>query len=199
MNKAVRAAKFTRTTKETDIRIELNLDGTGVYQINTGIGFFDHMLTALARHSGFDLVVTCAGDLQVDGHHTVEDVGICLGQALRQCIGDGAGIARYGDACIPMYEALVHAVMDISGRGFLAHNLELPQERVGQFDTCLVEEFLRAFAVNAGLTLHARQLAGTNSHHIIEALFKALAHALRQAVMLTDEERVLSTKGKLDL
>ncbi len=194
-----RSTRLARTTKETDIRIELNLDGTGTAEVKTGIGFFDHMLTAFARHGGFDLAVDCRGDLEVDGHHTVEDVGICLGSAFRKCIADGSGIARYGNACIPMDEALVQVVLDICGRGFLAQDLKLPQASVGQFETCLVEEFLRAFAVNAGLTLHVRQLAGHNSHHIIEALFKALAHALRQAVKLTDDETVLSTKGKLDL
>jgi imidazoleglycerol-phosphate dehydratase len=196
MNKQERSASVCRTTKETEITVSLALDGSGKAQATSGIGFLDHMLDTLARHSGFDLTVTCRGDLGVDGHHTVEDIGICLGQALRKCIGDGTGIARYGSAIIPMDEALAQVVVDLCGRSFLAHNLKFPQERVGDFDSCLVEEFLRAFAVNAGITVHVRQLAGFNSHHLIEACFKALAHALNQAVIVVDQD-ILSTKGTL--
>ncbi|HKM18158.1 MAG TPA: imidazoleglycerol-phosphate dehydratase HisB [Limnochordia bacterium] len=196
MNKQERSASVCRTTKETEITVSLALDGSGKAQATSGIGFLDHMLDTLARHSGFDLTVTCRGDLGVDGHHTVEDIGICLGQALRKCIGDGTGIARYGSAIIPMDEALAQVVVDLCGRSFLAHNLKFPQERVGDFDSCLVEEFLRAYAVNAGITVHVRQLAGFNSHHLIEACFKALAHALNQAVIVVDQD-ILSTKGTL--
>ncbi|NLL89280.1 MAG: imidazoleglycerol-phosphate dehydratase HisB [Firmicutes bacterium] len=196
MNKQERSASVCRTTKETEITVSLALDGSGKAQATSGIGFLDHMLDTLARHSGFDLTVSCRGDLGVDGHHTVEDIGICLGQALRKCIGDGTGIARYGSAIIPMDEALAQVVVDLCGRSFLAHNLKFPQERVGDFDSCLVEEFLRAYAVNAGITVHVRQLAGFNSHHLIEACFKALAHALNQAVIVVDQD-ILSTKGTL--
>lgn len=199
MDKNVRSADVSRATSETEIKISLVLDGSGKAAVSTGIGFLDHMLTAFARHGGFDLTLNCRGDLEVDGHHTVEDIGICLGQALRQCIGDGTGIGRYGNAFIPMDEALVQVVVDLCGRSFVAHNLKFPQERVGDLDSCLIVEFLRAFAVNAGITVHVRQLAGFNTHHLIEALFKALAYALNQAVKVVDQERVLSTKGKLDL
>ncbi len=196
MNKQERSASVCRTTKETEITVSLALDGSGKAQATSGIGFLDHMLDTLARHSGFDLPVSCRGDLGVDGHHTVEDIGICLGQALRKCIGDGTGIARYGSAIIPMDEVLAQVVVYLCGRSFLDHYLKFPQERVGDFDSCLVEEFLRAFAVNAGITVHVRQLAGFNSHHLIEACFKALAHALNQAVIVVDQD-ILSTKGTL--
>jgi len=194
-----RYAEVARKTAETDIKIELRLDGTGESTVSTGIGFFDHMLKTWAKHASFDLVVTCQGDLAVDGHHTVEDVGICLGRALRQCLAGGAGIARYGSSFIPMDEALIHVVVDICGRGYLASDLRFPQEFIGQLESCLVVEFLLAFAHNAGVCLHVRQLAGHNSHHIAEAVFKALAHALRQAVTITDSHDLLSTKGQLDL
>ena len=192
----MRIGEITRTTKETDISIRLDLDGTGKVNIDTGIGFFDHMLTALGVHAGFDLDVTVKGDLYVDGHHSVEDTGIALGQAFAKAIGDKAGIARYGSFYIPMDEALCFCSLDISGRPFLVYNAELTNEKVGEFDTCLAEEFFRAFAFNAGITLHIREEYGKNDHHIIEAMFKALAHALKEAVSVSGSA-VLSTKGVL--
>ncbi|MBQ6676296.1 MAG: imidazoleglycerol-phosphate dehydratase HisB [Ruminococcus sp.] len=192
----MRIGEITRTTKETDISIKLDLDGTGKVNIDTGIGFFDHMLTALGVHAGFDLDVTVKGDLYVDGHHSVEDTGIALGQAFAKAIGDKAGIARYGSFYIPMDEALCFCSLDISGRPFLVYNAELTNEKVGEFDTCLAEEFFRAFAFNAGITLHIREEYGKNDHHIIEAMFKALAHALKEAVSISGSA-VLSTKGVL--
>jgi len=198
MAKNERTASVSRTTRETEITVSLALDGSGKASVQTGIGFLDHMLTTFAKHSGFDLMLTCRGDLEVDGHHTVEDIGICLGQALRRCIGDGTGIARYGSAVIPMDEALVQAAADLCGRSLAVHNFSFPQERVGSLETCLVPEFLRAFAINAGITIHVRQLAGSNTHHIIEAFFKALAHSLKQAAAPTHPGSILSTKGSLD-
>ena len=192
----MRIGEITRTTKETDISIKLDLDGTGKVNIDTGIGFFDHMLTALGVHAGFDLDVTVKGDLYVDGHHSVEDTGIALGEAFAKAIGDKAGIARYGSFYIPMDEALCFCSLDISGRPFLVYNAELTNEKVGEFDTCLAEEFFRAFAFNAGITLHIREEYGKNDHHIIEAMFKALAHALKEAVSISGSA-VLSTKGVL--
>lgn len=191
----MRIAQLQRKTNETDIAINLNLDG-GEVDINTGIGFFDHMLTALAVHSGFGLKISAKGDLQVDGHHTVEDVGIVLGMAFAKTLGDKGGIARFGNMSIPMDEALSSVVLDISGRPFLVFCARFEQEKVGDFDSCLCEEFFRAFAFNAGITLHANSLYGTNTHHQIESLFKALAHALKMAVVQIDGE-VLSTKGTL--
>ncbi|NLL02766.1 MAG: imidazoleglycerol-phosphate dehydratase HisB [Clostridiales bacterium] len=188
-------AQLQRKTNETDIAINLNLDG-GEVDINTGIGFFDHMLTALAVHSGFGLKISAKGDLQVDGHHTVEDVGIVLGMAFAKALGDKGGIARFGNMSIPMDEALSSVVLDISGRPFLVFCARFEQEKVGDFDSCLCEEFFRAFAFNAGITLHANSLYGTNTHHQIESLFKALAHALKMAVVQIDGG-VLSTKGTL--
>ncbi|WP_028509702.1 imidazoleglycerol-phosphate dehydratase HisB [Ruminococcus sp. NK3A76] len=192
----MRTGEITRTTKETDINIRLDLDGSGKVNINTGIGFFDHMLTALGVHAGFDLDVTVKGDLEVDAHHSVEDTGIALGQAFAKAIGDKAGIARYGSFFIPMDEALCFCSLDISGRPFLVYNAQLTNEMVGEFDTCLAEEFFRAFAFNAGITLHIREEYGKNDHHIIEGMFKALAHALKAAVSQTGGG-VLSTKGVL--
>lgn len=192
----MRIGEITRTTKETDIKIRLNLDGSGKVNIDTGIGFFDHMLTALGVHAGFDLDVNVKGDLEVDGHHSVEDTGIALGQAFTKAIGDKAGIARYGSFYIPMDESLCFCSLDISGRPFLVYNAELTNERIGSFDTCLAEEFFRAFAFNAGITLHLREEYGKNDHHIIEAMFKALAHALKEAVSVNGSA-VLSTKGVL--
>ena len=177
-----REAKITRTTKETDISIALNLDGTGQTSIQTGIGFFDHMLEAFGRHGLYDLDVKATGDLQVDGHHTVEDVGIVLGQAFAQAMGDKRGIVRFGDIALPMDETLVLAAVDISGRGALYWNMQIPYQMVGSFDSTLAKEFFIAFATNAGITLHVQQLAGENVHHIIEATFKAVARALREAV-----------------
>lgn len=192
----MRIGEITRTTKETDISIKLDLDGSGKVSIDTGIGFFDHMLTALGVHAGFDLDVKVKGDLYVDGHHSVEDTGIALGQAFAKAIGDKAGIARYGSFFVPMDESLCFCSLDISGRPFLVYNAELTNEKVGEFDTCLAEEFFRAFAFNAGITLHIREEYGKNDHHIIEAMFKALAHALKQAVSINGNA-VLSTKGVL--
>lgn len=191
----MRIAQLQRKTNETDIAINLNLDG-GEVDINTGIGFFDHMLTALAVHSGFGLKISAKGDLQVDGHHTVEDVGIVLGMAFAKALGNKGGIARFGNMSIPMDEALSSVVLDISGRPFLVFCARFEQEKVGDFDSCLCEEFFRAFAFNAGITLHANSLYGTNTHHQIESLFKALAHALKMAVVQIDGG-VLSTKGTL--
>ncbi len=192
----MRQAQIDRKTRETDISLFLSLDG-GEADVSTGIGFFDHMLTALAVHAGFGLRVRCDGDLAVDGHHTVEDVGICLGQAFAQAMEDKAGITRYGTAFIPMDEALGFAAVDISGRPFLVYDAALPQERVGEFDSCLALEFMRSFAYNARITLHVRAQYGENSHHMIEAMFKAVAHALKQAVSRTGNDRLLSTKGAL--
>lgn len=193
---AMRTAVIERKTKETDIRIALGVDGSGVHEINTGIGFFDHMLTALSVHGGFDLTVNCKGDLNVDGHHTVEDVGICLGQAFARALGDKGGIARYGSAFIPMDEALGFCSLDISARPFLVFNAQFTNEKIGDYDSCLTEEFMRAFAFNAGITLHLRAEYGKNDHHITEALFKALAHAMKQAVAVTGGG-ALSSKGVL--
>lgn len=192
----MRTSEITRKTKETDITVKMDLDGSGKADISTGIGFFDHMLTALAVHSGFDISVKAAGDLHVDPHHTVEDVGIVLGQTFKQAIGDMKGVNRYGSAYIPMDEALGFACIDISNRPFLVFEAELSCERVGGFDTCLTEEFFRAFAFNGGVTLHVIEKYGKNDHHIIEALFKAAAHALKEAAALNGGE-ILSTKGVL--
>ncbi|WP_050698294.1 imidazoleglycerol-phosphate dehydratase HisB [Anaeromassilibacillus senegalensis] len=191
----MRTALQTRKTRETDITIELSLDG-GPVQISTGIGFFDHMLTAFAVHGGFGLQVSVEGDLYVDGHHTVEDTGIVLGKAFAQAFGDKSGIARFGSFFVPMDEALAFAAVDVSGRPFLAFQADFSQERAGEYDLCLTEEFLRAFATNAGITLHVRLEYGSNAHHEAEAIFKAAAHALRLAAVQTGGG-VLSTKGSL--
>lgn len=190
-----RTSEITRKTKETDISVKLNLDG-GEVKINTGIGFLDHMLTALGVHGGVGLEVSCKGDLYVDGHHTAEDVGITLGKAFAEALGDKSGIMRYGSAFIPMDESLGFCSLDISARPFLVFNAEFTNERVGEFDTCLTEEFMRAFAFNAGITLHLRVEYGSNDHHKIEALFKALAYALKQAVE-PNRGGVISTKGTI--
>ncbi len=191
----MRTGSISRTTRETDIAVSLCLDG-GAAEIDTGIGFFDHMLTALSVHSGIGMSVKCKGDLEVDGHHTVEDVGICLGLALREALGDRKGIARYGSFYIPMDEALAFASLDISGRPFLVYNAQLSQQQCGGFDTCLGLEFFRAFAVNAGITLHIRLEYGCNAHHELEAIFKAVAHALKAACKIEYQD-TLSTKGVL--
>lgn len=191
----MRTAEINRKTKETDITVKLDLE-VGNVDISTGIGFFDHMLTAFAVHGGMGLTVKAAGDLQVDGHHTVEDVGIVLGKAFKEAIGDMKGIARYGTAFIPMDEALGFASIDISGRPFLVFNAEFSDDRIGEFDTCLAEEFFRAFAFNAGVTLHLKCEYGKNDHHIAEALFKAAAHAVKTAKAVSGSE-ILSTKGVL--
>jgi imidazoleglycerol-phosphate dehydratase len=191
----MRTSVQQRKTRETDIKIELALDG-GEVDISTGIGFFDHMLNAFAVHGGFGLKVDAVGDLLVDCHHTVEDVGIVLGKAFAEALGDKSGIARYGSFYIPMDEALAFAAVDISGRPYLVFHADFQQERVGDFDTCMTEEFFRAFAVNAGITLHTRVEYGANSHHEIEAMFKAIAHAMCMATAITFEG-ILSTKGSL--
>ncbi len=192
----MRTAEITRTTKETDISVKLNLDGSGRADISTGIGFFDHMLTAFAVHGKMDLTLKVQGDLYVDAHHTVEDTGIVLGTAFKQAIGDMKGIARYGTAFIPMDEALGFCCLDISNRPFLVFDADFSDDRIGEFDTCLAEEFFRAFAFNAGITLHLKSEYGKNDHHIAEALFKACAHAIKAAKSVTGNE-ILSTKGVL--
>lgn len=195
----MRRAELTRETGETRIRVVLDLDGDGRAEVSTGIGFFDHMLTHLARHSLFNVAVAAEGDLHVDAHHTVEDVGICLGKAFAQALGEPKGLVRYGRALVPMDEALAEAAVDISGRPFLSFRAELPGSRVGEFDAELTEEFLRAFAVNARVTLHANLRYGTNLHHCIEGTFKAVARALGEAVRIDPRVKgVPSTKGMLE-
>lgn len=192
----IRTARIVRNTKETQIELNLDLSG-GAVQIDTGVGFFDHMLTAFAVHGGFGLQVKTVGDWNVDCHHTIEDTGIALGLAFSEALGDKGGIMRYGTSFIPMDEALSFAAVDISNRAFLVFNASFPQERVGEFDTCMAEEFFKAFAFNAGITLHLRCEYGSNSHHMIEALFKAAAHAVSDAAKLNETEDILSTKGIL--
>jgi len=194
-----RRATFSRKTKETDIEVSVNLDGTGVSDVATGIGFFDHMLDLLARHSRIDLTVKAVGDLHVDHHHTTEDVGIALGQAVKQALGTMAGITRYASIHMPMDETLSRVVIDISGRPVLVFKVEFPRDKVGQFDTELVREWFNAFAINAGVTLHVETLYGENSHHIAESCFKGLARALRDAVAIDPRNagEVPSTKGQL--
>jgi imidazoleglycerol-phosphate dehydratase len=194
----MRHARVDRKTRETQIAIELDLDGEGSACADTGVGFLDHMLDLLARHSGLDLAVSARGDLQVDDHHLVEDTGIVLGQALKQALGDKKGLVRYGSATVPMDEALVMCALDLGGRSYLAYGLELPAKRVKQFDVELIEEFLRALTNSAGMNLHLRQLAGRNTHHIIEGAFKAFARALGEAVAISPRVKgVPSTKGVL--
>ena len=194
-----RIAEVTRNTNETRIRVRVDLDGSGRAAVKTGIGFFDHMLDALARHALLDLEVACAGDLQVDGHHTVEDTGIALGQALAQALGDRAGIRRYADATVPLDEALVRAVIDVSGRPFLAYHVEIPKwQMLGDYDVFLTPEFFRALVLNAGLTVHLDLLRGENPHHVVEATFKAFARALDHATGRDPRGTgVPSTKGTL--
>lgn len=200
MSSSQRSATITRTTRETDITLRLELDGRGEVKVDSGIGFFDHMLTAFAHHGRFNLDLSCDGDLEVDGHHTVEDIGICLGRAVNKCLESGLGISRYGTAFVPMDEALVQVSLDLSGRPFYVSDFNFPQAQIGDFDSCLLDEFIRAFSFNAGVTLHIRQLAGANSHHIAEAAIKALARALRQAIAIDESiDGVVSTKGSLDL
>lgn len=195
-----RVAEIARSTSETEIRVRLDLDGTGQARVASGIGFLDHMLTALARHSLIDMDVAARGDLHIDFHHTTEDIGIVLGQAVRQALGEKRGIRRYGSALVPMDEALVEAAIDISGRPFLAWDARFTRDKVGEMDTELFEEFFRAFAMNAGITLHVTQKAGTNAHHIAEGCFKALARALRMAVEPDPRMAgaIPSTKGSLE-
>lgn len=195
----MRTAKLRRTTGETDVAVVLDLDGTGKSEISTGCGFLDHMLTLFARHGRFDLTVQAKGDTWVDDHHTVEDVGITLGDAFAKALGDKRGVTRYGSTILPMDEALILTAVDLSGRGLLCYDLDIPTEKVGTFDTQLAGEFFAAFARWADLTLHVKQLAGTNSHHIIEGAFKSLARSLRTAVAIDPAAagEVPSTKGVL--
>ncbi|UWR27551.1 imidazoleglycerol-phosphate dehydratase HisB [Sulfitobacter sp. S223] len=195
----MRTAKITRTTAETDISVEINLDGTGIYDNQTGVGFFDHMLDQLSRHALIDMTVRCSGDLHIDDHHTVEDVGIALGQALTKAVGDKRGIVRYGSCLLPMDDALVRAALDLSARPFLIWNVDLPTAKIGAFDTELVREFFQAFSTHGGITLHVDQLHGFNSHHIAEAAFKAVARALRDALESDPRkaDAIPSTKGML--
>ncbi len=190
-----RTAEISRKTKETDIKIKLDIDGGAKTEINTGIGFLDHMLNSFAVHGGFSAEIKCAGDLYVDGHHTAEDVGIALGKAFFVALGDKSGINRFGSAFIPMDEALAFCAVDISGRPYLVFDAEFINERVGEFNTCLTEEFMRAFAFNAGITLHLKCEYGKNDHHKIEALFKAMAYALKAAVKRNSDGGAVSTKG----
>ncbi|MCI2062064.1 MAG: imidazoleglycerol-phosphate dehydratase HisB [Eubacteriaceae bacterium] len=194
-----RVSEITRNTNETNINITLDLDGRGVYDIDTGCGFFDHMMELFARHGRFDLKIECDGDTEVDYHHSVEDIGISLGQAFREALGDKKGIVRYGDQLLPMDEALVLVSLDLSGRAAVNYDLEVPTEKVGDFDTELAEEFLIGFSRELGLTVHVLEFAGTNSHHILEAMFKGLARALAKAVSIDPKfaDEVPSTKGVL--
>ena len=195
----MRSAEISRKTAETDITLSLSLDGKGSSEINTGCGFLDHMLALFARHGRFDLTVFCKGDTQVDYHHTVEDIGIALGQAFRQALGDKKGIVRYGDTLLPMDESLILTAVDISGRGGCFFALDIPTQKVGDFDTELVREFMLGFVRALGCSVHLRQFAGENSHHIIEAAFKALARALHEAVTIdpAHADEIPSTKGTI--
>ena len=195
----MRIAEINRKTAETEIAVKLNLDGRGSADISTGVGFLDHMLELFARHGRFDLVVKCTGDTHVDDHHTTEDVGIALGTAFAQALGDKKGICRYGSAIIPMDEALILTAVDFSGRSYLGFALDIPTAKVGTFDTELVEEFWLGFTRNASCTLHIRQMAGANSHHIIEGAFKSAARSMRAAVKIDEDfaEEIPSTKGVL--
>lgn len=193
-----RKSKTARTTTETDINIKLNLDGKGSYILETGVPFLDHMLALWAKHGMFDLDVSAQGDTGIDDHHTVEDIGICLGEAVSQALGDKSGIRRYGTAFAPMDEALAMVVVDISGRAFLSFDVPMPAQKVGDFDTELVEEFLRAASNHADITIHVRLLQGKNTHHVIEAVFKGLGRAMKEAVSIDERiEGILSTKGQL--
>lgn len=195
----MRKAELVRKTAETDIKLSLNIDGKGEGNINTGCGFLDHMLTLFARHGRFDLDVFCKGDTQVDYHHTVEDIGISLGKAFNEALGDKKGITRYGQCILPMDEALILSAVDISGRDYLGFGLDIPSRTVGDFDTELVEEFFLGFVRNANITLHIKQMAGSNTHHIIEGAFKSVARSLKQAVAIDEnfKNEIPSTKGVL--
>ena len=195
----MRTAEINRKTNETDIKLRLNLDGTGKSEINTGCGFLDHMLTLFARHGGFDLTVSCKGDTNVDYHHTVEDIGIALGDAFKSALGDMRGITRYGSFILPMDESLIMTAVDISGRSHLSYGLTIPAQKVGDFDTELIEEFYLGFVRHSAITLHIKQLSGTNSHHIIEGAFKSVARSLAAAVKIDESRRdeIPSTKGVL--
>lgn len=197
MTKA-RTSKISRTTTETDINVKLTLDGKGSYILETGVPFLDHMLALWAKHGMFNLDIAAQGDTGIDDHHTVEDIGICLGQAINQALGNKEGITRYGTAFAPMDEALAMVVVDISGRAYLSFDAAIPTHKVGDFDTELVEEFLRALANHADMTMHVRLLQGKNTHHIIEAIFKGLGRAIKDAVAIDDRiEGIMSTKGQL--
>ena len=195
----MRSVSITRKTAETDIQLQLDLDGTGVSEVASGCGFLDHMLTLFARHGRFDLKLKCEGDTYVDDHHTVEDIGICLGDAIAQALGDKRGVTRYGSMLLPMDEALVLTAVDLSGRGMLCLDVDIPTEKVGSFDTQLVEEFLLAFVRRGDMTLHVRQMAGKNSHHIIEGIFKSMGRSLKVAVAIDPvyAGEIPSTKGVL--
>ena len=197
LENVVRSGKVERSTKETQIKIEVALDGKGKADIDTGIGFFDHMLTALSVHSGISMTVIVKGDLEVDCHHTIEDTGIALGQALYQALGTKSGIVRYGTAYIPMDESLAMASLDLSNRPFLVFNCDFTNQSCGGYDLCMTEEFFRAFAFNSGMTLHINLLYGSNDHHKAEAVYKAVAHALKTAVTFNSDGTTLSTKGVL--
>ena len=195
----MRSAEIIRKTNETDIELRITIEGRGNSSVNTGSAFLDHMLTLLARHGKFDLEVSCKGDTEVDFHHTAEDIGICLGQAFREALGNKAGIVRYADTTLPMDETLILTALDFSGRGFFACELDIKAVKVGDFDTELCSEFWQAFAINAGATLHIRQLAGSNAHHIIEGVFKSMARTLRASVKIDEDfaSDIPSTKGTL--
>lgn len=195
----MRVAEIKRKTAETDIYVKLNFDGTGECDIDSGIGFFDHMLILFAKHSRFDLTVKCSGDIWVDGHHTTEDIGIALGQAFKEAIGDKRGIHRYGSTILPMDEALILSAVDISGRAYLQYYMNIPAPMVGDFDTELLREFFVAFAFNSAITLHIKQLDGVNSHHLIEGAFKSVARTLKKAVAIdeTMKNEIPSSKGVL--
>ena len=195
----MRVSEIKRKTAETDVRVKLSLDGKGIFKIYTGCGFLDHMLTLFTAHSGYDLSVNCKGDVQVDYHHTAEDIAICLGDAFLEALGEKVGITRYGDIILPMDESLILAAVDISGREYLGFDVEIPAYKVGDFDTELCEEFFRAFVRRARLTLHIKKLAGTNSHHIIEGVFKAVARVLSKATAINPKkaDEIPSTKGAL--
>ena len=192
-----RSSKVSRTTKETDVSVDLTLDGQGTSEADTGLPFFDHMLQQLGKHAGWDLSVTSKGDLDVDGHHTIEDVGLALGQALAEALGDKAGIRRFASIVVPLDEAAVEVALDLSGRNFVLHEIDMPAEMIGTFDTGLVEDFVRAFAQAADLTVHMRLRSGRSPHHVVEAEFKALAKALGEACAPTGRDGVPSTKGTL--
>jgi len=194
---SARTATVTRTTKETDVHVELSIDGSGTASADTGLPFFDHMLQQLGTHAGFDLAVTAEGDLEIDGHHTVEDVGIAIGQALAQALADKSGIRRFASITVPLDEAAVEVALDLSGRPFVVHEVEIPAEMIGTFDTGLVEDFIRAFATSAQMTLHVRLRSGRSPHHVVEAEFKALAKALGDACGMTGRASTPSTKGTL--
>ncbi|MBQ7089551.1 MAG: imidazoleglycerol-phosphate dehydratase HisB [Clostridia bacterium] len=193
----MRVSNIERNTNETKIRLTLNLDGSGKAEIQSGVGFLDHMLTLFAAHGKFDLTVACKGDIEVDDHHTVEDIGICLGKAFEEALGEKRGINRYGSFILPMDEALILSAVDLSGRSYLGYGLEIPAQKIGSFDTELVEEFFLAFVRQCPMSLHLRQLAGSNSHHIAEGAFKSVARALKAAVATDGSDAIPSTKGLL--